>query len=79
MKRIGCILLLLALIFALCGCAKKDMPYTVGRFTKVYHNISNAIVIYKDNETGVEYLRMGSTGPIVIVDQNGKPYIDPEH
>lgn len=79
MKKVLCVLL--AVIFALClsGCnpnfswnaTKAQTEGNDGRMTLIYND--GWALIYKDNETGVQYLRAGG-GVTVMVNTDGTPY-----
>jgi len=43
----------------------------------VVYNSGNTI-IYRDNETGVQYISRFNCGTCVVVDRDGKPYIGDE-
>ena len=76
MKRIA--LLCMAVIFLLTGCAGYntrgiDRTNSDGRLTVLYND--GFCLIYRDNETGVQYISVSSHGVCVMVDKDGNPYI----
>lgn len=44
-----------------------------GRMSVVFNG--GFVIIYRDNETGVQYISRANCGTCVMVDRDGKPYI----
>ena len=72
---------LMLIMLMLCGCGTSDTAYkeeTDKRLSMVH--ISNAgivgLYVFRDNETGVCYLRGPAGGVCVMANADGTPYID---
>ena len=79
-KKIICLMILLVLVFSLGGCGWNRMDTSDmkesndGVITLIYNDGFYTIV--KDNRTGVEYISLCDCGTCVIVDKDGKPFIE---
>ena len=76
MKRLIFIIILLIMIFAMCGCRQQTTTpddTEPKRLTVVYIGFNE--VIYQDNNTGVQYLSRINAGTCVMVNPDGTPYI----
>lgn len=71
MKRVIAITMLILLTFALCGCRKAES----GTYRLRTLETGATYVIYVDNLTGIQYLRIPKGGLCVMVDAEGKPLI----
>lgn len=80
-KKIICLALCLACIVTLlCGCGSlgyneynTDNENSDGRMTVIFNN--GYAIIYRDNETGVQYFSKYRCGSCVMVNADGTPYI----
>ena len=74
MKKLILVLLLLSL-FLLTACNKTDVANSDedGRMTVVYND--GFVMIYQDNETGVQYFCRYNCGSCVMVNPDGTPYL----
>lgn len=79
-KKIFCLIFLLVLMFSLGGCSWNRIDDSGmkesndGMITLIYNDGFYAIV--KDNRTGVEYISRSDCGTCVVVDKDGKPFIE---
>ena len=79
-KKIFCLMFLLVLAFTLCGCNWNQMDDSGmkksndGMITLTYND--GFYTIIKDNRTGVEYISRCDCGTCVVVDKDGKPFIE---
>ena len=75
MKKVLCVILSFFLTVCLSGCNfntfEQQTEGNDGRMTLIYND--GWALIYKDNETGVQYLRVGN-GVAVMVNTDGTPY-----
>lgn len=75
-KMVFCLILGVVLVLVLCGCGlNKSHQDKVGndyRMTVIYDD--GWCVIYRDNETGVQYLSRPDAGTCVMVNADGTPY-----
>lgn len=75
-KAIICLVLCAALSFVMCGCSfiesSDDTAKNDDRMTVVYSDGWH--IIYRDNETGVQYLEYCHGGTCVMVNPDGTPY-----
>lgn len=71
MKRVIAITILTLLTLALCGCTKAE----AGNRRLWVLDRGAWYVIYVDNLTGVQYLRIPKGGLCVMVDAEGRPLI----
>ena len=71
MKRVIAITMLILLTFALCRCVKAE----AGTYRLRTLETGAAYVIYVDNLTGIQYLKIYQGGVCVMVDAAGKPLI----
>lgn len=78
MKRIICMMLIIIILLFAGGCsynkqADVNRADNDGRMALVYND--GFVLIYKDTETGVEYItRGGQSGICVMVNDDGTPY-----
>lgn len=70
-KIVIAILILVAILFS--GCVYKNES----RMSVIYND--GLCIIYRDNETGVQYFSRGNCGTCVMVDKDGKPYYGKEN
>lgn len=79
-KKIFCLIFLLVLMFSLGGCGwnkldDSDMKESNdGMVTLIYND--GFYMIVKDNRTGVEYISRSDCGTCVVVDKDGKPFVE---
>ena len=78
MKRLFCFILCIAIVLALCGCegyneTNVENEANDNRMTLIFSD--GFCIIYRDNETGVQYFSRGGCGTCVMVDADGSPYI----
>lgn len=77
MKKAMCFILCIAMTLALCSCGfNKSGNETNGndcRMSVVYND--GFCVIYRDNETGVQYFSRADAGSCVMVNADGTPYV----
>lgn len=79
-KKILCLMFSLVLAFSLCGCGWNEIDTSGmgesnnGMITLIYNDGIYSII--KDNRTGVEYISRYNAGTCVIVDKDGKPFIE---
>ena len=77
MKKLICMVITMAVVVSLTACGindtRKDTQNSDNRMTLIYNN--GFVVIYVDNETGVQYILGSNRGVCVMVDENGKPLI----
>lgn len=73
------IIILLVILLGFCGCSYVPVN-TLGNETEnsddrmtLMHN-DGYCIIYRDNETGVQYIRIGQ-GVCVMVNADGSPYV----
>lgn len=71
MKRVIAIAILTLLTLALCGCRKAEP----GTYRLRTLETDAMYVIYVDNLTGIQYLKVSQGGVCVMVDAEGKPLI----
>ena len=71
MKRVIAITILTLLTLALCGCNEAE----AGNHRLWILDRGASYVIYVDNLTGIQYLRIPKGGLCVMVDAEGKPLI----
>ena len=76
MKRIILILITLIIIILLCSCnsIQEDTKNSDGILTVIYNN--GMCLIYRDNRTGVQYIFRADSGGCVMLNADGKPYIE---
>jgi hypothetical protein len=73
-------MILLVLTFSLCGCSLNEIDNSGikesnnGMITIIYYDGTYSIV--KDNRTGVEYISRSDCGTCVVVDKDGKPFVE---
>ena len=77
MKKVICLILCAVMLLALCGCGynkagRDERQENNGRMTVVYND--GFCVIYRDNETGVQYFSRSYAGSCVMVNADGTPY-----
>ena len=77
MKKVICLMICAAILLALCGCGynkagRAERQGNDGRMTVVYYD--GFCVIYRDNETGVQYLSRSNAASCVMVNADGSPY-----
>lgn len=77
MKKVICLMLCAIMLLALCGCGyskagQSETQENDGRMTVIYNN--GYCVIYRDNETGVQYFSRPNAGSCVMVNADGMPY-----
>lgn len=80
-KKIICLALCLACIaILLCSCSWNkfsiDTENSDGRMTVIFSD--GYAIIYRDNETGVQYFSRSYSGSCVMVNADGTPYITQE-
>ena len=82
-NKIICLMVLLVLVFSLGGCGSStwneidissEKESNDGVLTLIYNDEYNTIV--KDNRTWDEYISRASSGTCVVVDKDGKPFIE---
>jgi len=79
-KKFFCLMLSLVLAFSLCGCNWNKIDTSGmeqnndGMITLIYNDGFYTVV--KDNRTGVEYISRADAGTCVVVDKDGKPFVD---
>ena len=79
-KKIFCLMFFLVLAFSLCGCnwnkvdVSSEKESNDGMVTLIYNDGYYSVI--KDNRTGVEYISRSDCGTCVIVDKDGKPFIE---
>lgn len=69
------VLACLAIPLVMCGCFNKtgnEQEENDNRMTLIYN--SGFAVIYRDNETGVQYFSRADSGTCVMVNADGTPY-----
>ena len=78
MKKVICLILCAVMLMALFGCGySKSVPdERQERMTVVYTD--GFCVIYRDNETGVQYFSRSNAGSCVMVNADGSPYTGEE-
>lgn len=77
MKKVICLILCAVMLLALCGCGynkpgKVKTQENNFRMTIVYND--GFCIIYRDNETGVQYFSRSYAGSCVMVNADGTPY-----
>lgn len=77
MKKVICLMLCAIMLLALCGCGynkagRSETQENDGRMTVIYND--GYCVIYRDNETGVQYFSRPNAGSCVMVNADGTPY-----
>jgi hypothetical protein len=75
-KIIVCILIVaITLVLSSCNWNESIIEYegNDNRISYVYND--GVVVIYVDNDTGIQYLCRGNAGICVMVDESGKPLI----
>ena len=79
-KKILCLMFLLVSVFSLGGCSWNKIDTSGmeesndGTITLIYND--GFFTIIKDNRTGVEYISKAYSGTCVVVDKDGKPFIE---
>ncbi len=79
-KKIFCLMFLLVLMFSLGGCNWNEIDNSGikesnnGMITIIYYDGTYSIV--KDNRTGVEYISRYNAGTCIVVDEDGKPFVE---
>lgn len=77
MKKIFVAIIAVTMSFILFGCGynktEVDKENNDGRMSLIYND--GFVIIYVDNETGVQYFSRANCGSCVMVDEYGKPYI----
>ena len=77
MKKIIVCILIVAITLVLSSCNWNESTIECegndNRISYVYND--GFVLIYVDNDTGIQYLSRGNTGICVMVDENGKPLI----
>ena len=75
MKKFICLLIVIAFLFILCSCTstEKDLDGNDNRLKLIFND--GYVLIYVDNETGVQYIFRSNSGACVMVDENGEPLI----
>lgn len=75
MKKFICLLIVIAFLFILCSCTstEKNLDGNDGRLQLIFND--GFVLIYVDNETGVQYIFRSNSGACVMVDENGEPLI----
>ncbi len=74
MKKVLCIILCLLLFLTFCGCSSDTDEDTKDKRMDIIYT-DTTVIIYRDNETGVQYIRTGNGGICVMVNEDGTPYI----
>lgn len=76
-NKITIIVICIILLFALSACGWNESSNEAethdGRMTIVYND--GFSIIYRDNETGVQYFSRSNSGSCVMVNPDGTPYI----
>lgn len=77
MKKVICLMLCAVMLLALCGCGynkagRDERQGNDERLTVIYND--GYCVIYRDNETGVQYFTRPNAGSCVLVNADGTPY-----
>lgn len=76
MKKLIVVLLVSLILLFFCGCYNKVSDETEGKDGRIAIVYDNTLVkVYRDNETGVQYLARLDGGVCVMVDKDGNPYI----
>lgn len=80
MRKVICVILVAVLAVTLSSCANERQQVGDGaRITWLYYSALNGCSVFRDNETGIQYLSVSNGGTCVLLNIDGTPFTGEEY